>query len=154
MARRLLFLLPLLAACNPILPDQSVPITSMISVSAAEAVTWGLAGYAAFRIIDPLAPNWEIMEQKMGDNRWRVILRRKRFATGGDGEPLELFRRQAEEIVAREKALGYEITAFTQGIDSETTLARRWARGSIDLQPRVTLKASAPAPTAARAPSL
>lgn len=155
MRRRLVLLLPLLTGCNPLLTDQSVAVTSVMSVSAAEAVIYGGAATAAFLIIDPLAPNWEILEQKTGEGNWRVVLRRKRFATGGDGESQQVFRRQAEEIAQRLGSPGYSITGYTEGIDSETTIARRWARGSIELLPKLqAVKAADPAPTTLPAPTL
>lgn len=137
----------LLCGCSPLLPDYGLPLTSTVSVSAADATIYGGLAVATYLYVDPLAPNWEVREQRVGDNTWNIALQRKRFVSGGDGECGLLFQRSAQAIASRQGAPGYEVRAYTEGLDSETLGPRRWARATIELLPR-----PAPAPAPPRQP--
>ena len=64
------------------------------------------------------APNWCVEQTDLGTNRVAISLKRKRFSSGGDGEAMQVFQRQADQL-ARERGFGgYEILAFTEGVDS------------------------------------
>jgi len=90
-------------------------------------------------VVDPLAPNWEIHETKLSDTSYRIDLRKKRITTGGDGESIDLFHRQAEQIAAQAKAPGYITLSWNEGVDSEFPIARRWSRGVIELKAPATV---------------
>jgi hypothetical protein len=124
----------LLAGCSsPIIPDETIKLTSAISFTAADVVMVAAVAGVAYLVIDPLAPNWDIHETKLTDTRYRIDMRKKRITTGGDGESIDLFHRQAEQIAAQAKASGYTIMSWNEGVESEFPIARRWSRGVIEL---------------------
>jgi hypothetical protein len=124
----------LLTACSsPIIPDETVKLTSTMSFTAADVVMTGAVVGLAYLIIDPLAPNWDIHETKLSDTRYRIDMRKKRITTGGDGESIDLFHRQAEHIAANAKAPGYLVLSWNEGVESQFPIARRWSRGVIEL---------------------
>jgi hypothetical protein len=124
----------LLAACSsPIIPDETIQLTSTMSFTAADVVMTGAVVGLAYLIIDPLAPNWDVRETKLSDTRYRIDMRKKRITTGGDGESIDLFHRQAEQLAATAKATGYSILSWNEGVDSDFPIARRWSRGVIEL---------------------
>lgn len=92
-------------------------------------------GAAAYYVIDPLAPNWEVSRKQINDTRFRIDLRMKRFHAGGEGEAAPLFTRHAEEMAEQLGAGEYRLLSYTEGIDSQVTVPQRWAKGVIELLP-------------------
>lgn len=116
-------------------PDTPIPWSSSFQPTVDTVVAGAIIGVAAWTIVDPRAPNWSIDAHRLDSTRVELYLRKKRFSSGGDGEALALFRRHAEEIAQRNGAEGYEILSYSDEIESETTYARRSARGVIRLRP-------------------
>ena len=114
---------------STIIPSQALNISRSLSVPL-ESVA---AGALLFVIIDPLAPNWHIEQTRLGENRFRIAMRKKRFTTGGDGEAMPAFYRRAEQIAGELGSRQYRIVEFTEGIDSEVLVARRVAQGIVDI---------------------
>lgn len=136
---KLAALIPLtaiLAGCGSqtLIPDETVPIAPTYQPTVAAVVATVLVGVAAYYIIDPKAPNWEVKIDQIDETRVAINLRKKRFAVGGDGEAQEVFRRKAQQITDDNGFAGYQILQFTEGVDSETTYARRVSRGVIALE--------------------
>jgi len=126
-----------LAGCSsakPLIPDKKLMISPSFQPSLEAVVGFAIAGAVAYYVIDPLAPNWEVKIDQIDPIRVAISMRKKRFSTGGDGEALDLFRRKAQSIVDDNKFVGYTILHFSEGVDSETTFARRIARGVIVVQ--------------------
>lgn len=123
----------MLAACGsePLIPDEAVNISPGFHPPLEAVVGVVLVGVVAYYVIDPLAPNWEVKINQLDDTRVAINLRKKRFSTGGDGEAREVFRRRAQEIVDDNGLVGYTVVQYSESIDSETTFARRIARGVI-----------------------
>lgn len=127
--RNVILLLPLgLAACGGIATNGAPGTNRTV---AAEALALGAAIYY---VVDPLSPNWQIEEARMGDNRFRISLRKKRFATGGDGEATQLFYRRAEQIVRENGYAGYTVLEFGEGVESTVPIAQRVAQGVIHVK--------------------
>jgi hypothetical protein len=124
----------LLAGCSPIIPSRTIELTEAATFTAADALMVVAVAGAVYYVVDPLAPNWEIRETKLSATRYRIEMRKKRITTGGDGESIELFHRHAETITAQAKAPGYTILSWTEGVESEFPIARRWTRGVIELE--------------------
>ncbi|MCA9283764.1 MAG: hypothetical protein KDA22_01015 [Phycisphaerales bacterium] len=126
-----------LAGCSSfhLIPDTRIPITNTFQPTADAIVAGLVLGAAAYYIVDPLAPNWELRTERLDTSRVAIRLRKKRFSTGGDGEAQALFRRHAAEIAERNGAGGFEILSYSESIDSETTVARRLAEGVVRLLP-------------------
>ena len=141
---RIALVLPLVvAACgslNPkgdipksttLIPDATLKVSPNYSITI-EKVIYGAAGAALlYFIYDPLAPNWEVSEEQLAEDTYRLSLRMKRFHTGGDGEAQQVFRRWAERLQREAEAAGYQIRDFVEGIESSTPIARRYARGTV-----------------------
>lgn len=118
------------ATRNSLLPDKVLKLTSSTAVSLES-----IAGAAAlFVVIDPLAPNWQIETQSLAGRRYAIALTMKRFTTGGEGEAYQVFLREAERIAQDGGATDYRVAAFSEGIESRTLVARRVARGIIELR--------------------
>lgn len=129
-----------LAACSPsptrgvpLLPDQTLRLTSAFSFSSAGVASGALALAALHVVYDPLAPNWEIEESRLGDDTFRLSLRMKRYHTGGAGESMAALRRRVSQLQQELGYGGYQLLEFSEGIESETLGARRVAAGTIKL---------------------
>lgn len=135
----LVLMLSLVAGCgsSPLIPNEKVAIAPGVSPSVANLLGLAALGAAAYYIIDPLAPNWEVRVSQVDDSRYTIDMRKKRFSVGGDGEARALFRRYAQQLVNESGSAGYVTGAYEEGIDSETTYARRFASGWIRLTPEV-----------------
>ncbi len=122
------------AGCSPVIPDKSIELTASQSISYASLLGLVAAAAATYYVVDPLAPNWEVVEAKVADNRWRLALRKKHFTTGGDGEAVMLLHRHAERLAESQGYRSYQILQWQEGIQSDMPLAHRWARGEVELR--------------------
>ena len=78
-----------------------------------------------------LAPTWGIARRKLAENRYRIDLRQKRFAVGGDGEAQQVFHRAAETLAEENGYSGYTIVSYSEGIESGPLLSERVSRGVV-----------------------
>ncbi|MPM96839.1 hypothetical protein SDC9_144004 [bioreactor metagenome] len=90
-------------------------------------------GAAIYAYYDPLAPNWEIEEERLDDDTYRFSMKMKRYHTGGSGESIQILKRRANQIQREQGFGGYQILEYSEGIDSQTIGARRVAEGTIKL---------------------
>jgi hypothetical protein len=114
-------------AARPLIPNAELQLTAGRSISL-EAL---LAGAAVYYFVDPLAPNWKGELRRLSDDTYAIALRMKRFKTGGDGEGVRAFHRNAERIVSENGYAGYTVLSLTEGIESETLGAVRVSEGII-----------------------
>jgi hypothetical protein len=121
-------------ACSPIIPDGTIELTATESITYANALGIVAVAAVAYLVVDPLAPNWEVVEAKVADNRWRVALRKKNFTTGGDGEAIMLLHRHAERLAEVQGYRSYQVLQWQEGVQSDMPLAHRWARGEVELR--------------------
>ena len=127
-----------LAGCSssptsPIIPDETVYLTSNFAFTYAELLGVVAVVGATYLIVDPLAPNWEVTQTKLADNRRRINMRMKNFTTGGAGVPTQLLHRHAEQLAETQGYRRYQILKWTEGIQSDVPFAHRWGRGEIAL---------------------
>ena len=115
---------------KPVVPAKSLVLSESLSISAE---TLALA-VAAYMVVDPLSPNWRIEEARIGKDRFRISLRKKRFTTGGDGEAAQVFYRHAEQIVRENGYAGYSVIEFGEGVESTVPIARRVSEGIIQVR--------------------
>ncbi|MDR2786845.1 MAG: hypothetical protein LBD06_00530 [Candidatus Accumulibacter sp.] len=87
----------------------------------------------AYVIYDPLAPNWEIETSRVSENVFRMQFIMKRFHTGGEGEALYVFRRNARRIAQAAGYDDYQVLRYEEGIESSTLASRRFGEGEIHL---------------------
>lgn len=133
-------LLCLLVGCSnvgstskPLIDNKVIQLTSRTSVTTAGLAQGVVALAAIYLIYDPLAPNWEIEEQRLAEDRYRFALKMKRYHTGGAGEAAQVMRRRAAQLQQEQGYGGYQVVEYTEGIESETLGARRVADGVIRL---------------------
>jgi hypothetical protein len=129
-------LIALLVGCsNPVVPAGAVSVTETISYTYAQILGAAIVIGAIYIVVDPLAPNWQIKETRLDENHFRIDMRMKRVTTGGVGESMDLFHRQADAIAIQTHSPGYTIMSFNEGLESTFAIARRWSRGVIELRP-------------------
>jgi hypothetical protein len=119
---------------NPVIADKSVYLTTTMSFTYAELIAAALVVGATWYVVDPLAPNWEVKETKLADNRFRLEMRKKNFTTGADGEAIDLLHRHASKLAEVQGYKRYLIMAWNEGIQSDVPFAHRWARGTVELR--------------------
>lgn len=121
------------ASGNPVstlIPNQTLQLTPRVGLGAETL----LLGAALYWAVDPLVPNWQSQHAALGADRVRIALRKKRFASGGDGEAAQLFARHAERIARDGGYAGYTVMEYTEGVESTLPLAERVAQGVIHLK--------------------
>lgn len=102
--------------------------------AVGRAVASSVGGAVANIVVEQLTAGWSIEQTRIGDNLFRIELRRKRFTTGGDGEVTQVFYRQAEQIVRKYGYAGYRVMEFGEGIDSMFLVSQRVAQGVIQVR--------------------
>ena len=113
---------------SPIVPNASLKLTPNFSLSLESM----LIGAAIYYFVDPLSPNWEGELRRLSEDTFSIAMRSKRFrSTGGDGEAGRVFRRNAEQIIREGGFGGYDVLAYSEGIESEVIGAYRYAEGTI-----------------------
>jgi hypothetical protein len=129
-----LILIALATGCSstqPMIADKSVQLTSGMQISYATLAAAAIAGVVVWYIADPLAPTWSIARRKLADDRYRIDLRQKRLAVGGDGEAQQVFHRAAEALAEENGFSGYTVVSYTEGIESGPVLGQRVSRGIV-----------------------
>lgn len=115
---------------RPIIPARTLSLSPSLTLTAE-----GIAAAAlAYAIIDPLAPNWKVEVEPLGQQRYRVALTMKRFITGGEGESAQVLRRTAEKLQKEGGYSAYTVLAHSEGIESHVLIAQRVAHGLIELR--------------------
>ena len=114
---------------STVIPDKTFNITPGLALSVENI----LLGAAVYWAVDPLAPNWQLEQTALGEDRVRLSLRKKRFASGGDGEAAQLFARRAEQLARSGGYAGYTVMEYSEGVESTLPLAQRVAQGVIQL---------------------
>lgn len=133
-----LALASLLVACStpggtPLVPNKALNLTAQTSVSLANLAAGAVMIGAIYLVYDPLAPNWEIEEQRLSEDTYRMSLKMKRFHTGGAGESMQVFRRRASQLQYEQGFATYQVLDYSEGIESQTLGARRVAEGTVRL---------------------
>jgi len=125
----------LIAGCQSIdgpspvlIPNEELVVSRSVSIPA-DVIALAVGTYL---VVDPLAPNWRIEQSDLGGNRYAFALKRKRFTSGGDGEAAQVFQRRVEQLAREQGYSGYEILAFTEGVDSSLPIvAQRVSQGIV-----------------------
>jgi hypothetical protein len=126
------------AACSSIddggkstlIPARQLNLSPSLQIPAETAV----AGALIFWFVDPLAPNWRVEVEDLGERRFRVDMTMKRFTTGGDGEVVPVLRRTADKLRREKGYREYSIIELTEGIESRVPIAQRVAHAVIELR--------------------
>lgn len=129
-----LLLIALASGCSaskPFIPDKSVWVSPSVSVSYEALAGAALAAAVIWYVADPLAPTWGVARKQLADDRFRLDLRQKKFALGGDGEARQVFYRAAESLAEENGYSGFTIVSYTEGIESGPLLDQRVSRGVV-----------------------
>ncbi len=110
-----------------IVPNKSVSLTPSVHIPLEGL----LLGAAVYWVVDPLSPNWQTGEARIGQDTVRISLKRKPFVTGGQGEATQVFRRRAEQVTRQLGFTAYTVLEFNEGIESSVPFAQRVAEGVI-----------------------
>lgn len=120
----------------PLVANDKIQLTSKIGISMGDLASTVVGGLLIYLIYDPLAPNWEITESRLTDDTFHFDMKMKRYHTGGAGESMMILKRRAGQLQRELGYANYELTEYTEGINSETLGARRYAEGTIKLVQR------------------
>jgi hypothetical protein len=118
---------------SPLFPDKKLQLTGETGIKLSSLVNAAVVAAAIYVVYDPLAPNWEVEEQRLSGDSYRLSMKMKRFHTGGAGESIQVLKRRASALQEQNGYHGYQIVEYTEGIDSQTLGARRVAEGLIRL---------------------
>lgn len=118
---------------KPLLPDRTVALSSTTSIALEKLVYWGLYVGAAYLILDPLAPNWNIEEAWLDAELVHFDLKMKRYYAGGAGEARQVFNRRAKSLMRAGEFSSYQILEYNESLDSSVLGAQRRAEGVIRL---------------------
>jgi hypothetical protein len=116
-------------AVRTLIPNKALDLSSGVVLSVENI----LLGAALYWAVDPLAPNWQLAQAPLGADQLRISLRKKRFASGGDGEAAQVFARCAERVARDGGYAGYTVMEYTEGVESTLPLAQRVAQGVVRL---------------------
>lgn len=122
-----------LPAQGPIIPDTTLNISRSLQIPLDKLVVWGMYTGAAYLILDPLAPNWEIEQAAFPDSRYHFSLKMKRFYAGGAGESRWVFHQRAKELMRQGGYDGYQVVEYSEGMESSMLGSQRVSQGVIQL---------------------
>jgi hypothetical protein len=118
---------------GPIVPQTNLRITESQSIPLEKMIFWGAYGAAAYLILDPLAPNWDIEEATFPGEHVHFSLKMKRIYSGGAGEARVVFHQRAKEHMRRGGYTGYTVVEYNEGLESSVLGSQRVSQGVIQL---------------------
>lgn len=116
-----------------VIPDASLQLTPNLAISLEKLVFWGAYAGAAYLILDPLAPNWEIEEAAFPDAHYHLSLKMKRYYAGGAGEARTVFHARARDLMRTGGYTGYTVLQYSEGMESSMLGSLRVGEGVIQL---------------------
>jgi hypothetical protein len=122
-----------LPAQGPVIPDTTLNLTNSVQIPLEKLVVWGLYAGAAYLILDPLAPNWDIEQAAFPDGHYHFSLKMKRFYAGGAGESRVVFHQRAKELMRQGGYDGYQVLEYSEGMESSVLGSQRVSQGVIRL---------------------
>ncbi|MDD5176109.1 MAG: hypothetical protein PHQ05_06795 [Sterolibacterium sp.] len=131
-----------------VIPDSTVQVSRSVAIPLETMVYWGAYAGAAYLILDPFAPNWEIEEAALPNNLVHLSLKMKRYYAGGAGEARVVFHRRARDLVQYGGFEGYEVLEYTEGMASSVLGSQRVSQGVV----RLTGVGAEPAPSQGNPP--
>lgn len=118
---------------KPLIPDKTVNLSASTAIALDKLIYWGGFAAAAYMILDPLAPNWDIEEAAFPDNKYHMTLKMKRYYNGGAGEARMIFQQRAKSLMLRAGFDAYETLEYNESLDSSLLGSQRVAQGVIVL---------------------
>ncbi len=118
---------------NAAIPSKTYNLSTNVSMPLEKMIYWGIYAGAAYLILDPLAPNWDIEQARFPSDRYYLSLRMKRVYSGGAGEARAVFHRRAKELMMERGFDGYQVVEYSEGLESSVLGSQRTAEGVIRL---------------------
>jgi len=115
---------------STLIPAKQLNLSPSLTIPAESLIAAGIV----FLIIDPLAPNWKVDVESLGQRRFVIRMTMKRFITGGEGEIGPVLRRAAEKLRQEGGYTEYALIELTESIESRVPIAQRVAQGVIELR--------------------
>jgi hypothetical protein len=122
-----------LAASAPLIKDRTLNISPSVTLPLESVLFWGAYTAAAYSVLLPFAPNWDVKEAAFHDDHVLMTMKMKRFYTGGAGEARHVFQQRAKELMLQGGFNGYQIVEYSEGMDSSMLGSQRTARGVVQL---------------------
>jgi len=119
-----------------IIPNTTLQLLPSFGISLEKLVYWGAYAGAAYLILDPLAPNWDIEGAAFPGNHVHLSLHMKRYYSGGAGEARVVFHRRAKQIMREGGFDSYQVKEYSEGLESSVLGSQRVAEGVIVLLPK------------------
>lgn len=108
-------------------------VVNAVSYPLERTVYWGAWAAAAYLVLDPLSPNWEIQEARFPEDHIHMQMTMKRYYSGGAGEARVTFQRRAKELMRAGGFSGYEIVEYNEGMESSVLGSQRTVEGVVRL---------------------
>jgi len=118
---------------GPIITNTIIRVTDTLVLPLDKVIYWGAHAAAAYLILDPWAPNWEIEQAAFPDSYYHFSLKMKRYYAGGAGEASAIFHRRAKDLMRQGGYDGYQVTEYSEGIQSSVLGSQRVSSGVIHL---------------------
>jgi hypothetical protein len=118
------------AGPSTLIPARTLNLAPSLTIPAETLAAAGVI----FWFLDPLAPNWRVEVEILGDQRFRVAMTMKRFTTGGEGEVVPVLKRTAEKLRRDTGARQFVILELSEGIESRVPIAQRVAHAVVELR--------------------
>lgn len=78
---------------------------------------------------------WQVEDQAISSDRYRITIKKGHLMTSGDGEALQIFKQHADMIAEEHDCSGYQILQYSEGIESGVLKTQRVAQGLIQCTP-------------------
>lgn len=109
-------------------------VVEAVTYPLEKTVYWGAWVAIGYLILDPFAPNWEIVEARFPENHIHMQMSMKRYYAGGAGEARQTFHRRARELARTGGFAGYDVVEYSESLDSSVIGSQRKAEGVIRLK--------------------
>lgn len=96
-----------------------------------KTIYWGAWAAAAYFVLDPFSPNWDIQEARFPEDHVHFQIAMKRYYSGGAGEARVVFHRRAKELMRAGGFGNYEVVEYNEGMESSMLGAKRTAEGVV-----------------------
>lgn len=113
--------------------EGSLNLTPALQIAHEKLLFWGSYAAAAYLVLDPWAPNWEIEEARFPGDHYRMALRMKRYYAGGAGEARNVFHHRAKELALAGGFDGYRVVEYSESLESSVLGSQRVAEGVVAL---------------------
>lgn len=106
-------------------------LCGLLSACGGNALLLAGAAVATYTVYKQDGLTWEVEDEPISRDKWRITVRKSRFSASGDGEARIFFERRAREIAYEKDCDGYRILDQTESLESAFPGVQRVLRGTI-----------------------